>query len=256
MITRLPVARWTLRRAHARLPVQGLVLIASLLALPAHAQPAEAVESSFKLTYGWYNYSNSTQGHDLNLRWEHGTTRAWLGHYGDPTFGHQTRAGIEHTFTLTPILLMQLSVETASRHYFGAAMNVALGNPVFVLVGLERTNLRPYFNLDFNPNDALTVGLGWKSAEGSLLAVAVVADNRLDTGQKIFHLYGRHRFSDAVRLSFDLSRKRADNPDGSIKGWGLSATLDFPSWFLRLAREQRQNFEDYDATRLTVGMRF
>lgn len=235
----------------------AVLALAGVCCGPLQAQPVEHVESSFKATYGWYNYSNSTQGNDLNLRWEHGTTRAWIGHYGDPTFGHQTRAGIEHTFTLTPIALLQLSVETASQHYFGASVAVAVGKPLFVLVGLERTNLRPYFNLDFNPNDAITLGLGWKSSEGSLLAVTVVADNRLDTGQKIVHLYGRHRLSDDLRVSFDLNHKRADGQDGLlVKGWGLSTTLDFPSWFMRLAREQRQNFERYDATRITAGIRF
>lgn len=39
------------------------------------------------------------------VRWEQGRTRAWLGFYTDPNFGHQARVGFDQTFTLAPAAL-------------------------------------------------------------------------------------------------------------------------------------------------------
>jgi len=88
------------------------------------------------------------------------------------------------------------------------------------------------------------------------VALSVVADNRLGTGQQVWHLSARHPVSQDLRLTIDLNYKDGTGPDGPVHGWGLTTTLDFRRWFARLALDQNQNFEKFDAMRLTAGLRF
>ena len=213
--------------------------------------------AQFKLAYGTYFYSDSTIGQDLNLRWESGRTRAWLGHYTDPSFGNQTRVGIDHTVKLAPSLLVQMSLETATRDFLGGSILAAMGHPWFVVAGLGRTNLKPYYNLSYDPNDSFTAGMGWKGEGETAIAMTVVADNRLDTGQRVWHLFGRKRWSDHLRTTIDLNYKQGQGDLGEpTKGWGLSAVFDFDGWFMRIARDQKQNFAPINATRVSLGVRF
>lgn len=233
------------------------LLAISLTATAKEGRLQDPEDAHFKLSYGTYFYSDSSIGQDLNLRWENGRTRAWLGHYADPSFGHQTRAGIDHTFEPAPDLFVQLSLETATQHFWGGSIVAALGNPWFVVAGLGRTNLKPYFNLSWDPNDSLTAGFGWKGDNDTAIAMTVVADNRLDNGQRVWHLYGRKRWSEQLRTTVDLNYKQGIGDIGEpVKGWGLSAVLDFPGWFMRIAHDQKQNFAPINATRISLGVRF
>jgi hypothetical protein len=84
----------------------------------------------------------------------------------------------------------------------------------------------------------------------------LVADDRLHTGQKDWHLYARWPLSADVRGTFDLLRKTGEGDSGEVHAWGWSATIDFPRWFLRLAHDPKQNFSTQDSTRLAAGVRF
>ncbi len=130
------------------------------------------------------------------------------------------------------------------------------GDPWYALLGWGRTNLRPYFNLNFDPNDAITAGAGWKGAGGRGVSLVVVADDRLRTGQKHWHLVGRWPAPGGLHVTLDLLRKTGEGDGGPVAAWGLAATLDFPRWFVRLARDPKQNFSAQDATRLSAGLRF
>jgi hypothetical protein len=230
----------------------------SLLSLAlSHAVLAqEHSDAPFKLTYGAYRYSDQTTGQDLNLRWESPGLHVWIGHYADQSFGHQTRVGFDRGIALNEAAQLQVSMQVASSHFFGGSVQLALGDPVFILAGLGRTNLKPYYNLNFDPNDSVTLGLGWRVSDQSIVALSVVADNRLGTGQQVWHLSARHPVSQDLRLTIDLNYKDGTGPDGPVHGWGLTTTLDFRRWFARLALDQKQNFEKFDAMRLTAGLRF
>lgn len=219
--------------------------------------PHERNAPQYKLSYGTYFYSDNVIGQDLNLRWERGRTRAWLGHYTDPSFGPQTRVGMDHTFELAPKLQVQMSLETATQQFLGGSIVAALGHPWFVVAGLGRTNLKPYYNLSYDPNDSFTAGMGFKVDGDIAIALTVVADNRLDTGQRVWHLFGRTRWSDQLRTTVDLNYKQGRGDLGEpVTGWGGSAVFDFDGWFVRIARDQKQNFAPVNATRVTLGVRF
>jgi hypothetical protein len=141
----------------------------------------------------------------VNLRWEQGRTRAWSGFYTDPNLGHQARVGFDQTFTLAPAALMQVSLQAASQGFFGGSALLVLGDRWFVVARLGRTNLQPYFNLSFDPNDSITEGFGWKGRGDTSLALTVVADDRLGTGQKGWHVFSRTQWNANLRVSADFN---------------------------------------------------
>ena len=234
----------------------ALLLLSLTATLPCMSRADPGDERPFKLTVGEYRYSDSGDGHDLNLRWRHQDTSVWVGAYRDPVFGIQTRAGVDSSLGLGGTALLQASLQAASGGFVGGSLNFQIGEPWFALAGWGRTNLKPYFNLNFDPNDAITAAIGWHGDNGRTVSLMVVADDRLHTGQKDWHLYGRWPLSEDLRVTLDLLRKTGEGDGGYVRGWGWSATLDFPAWFVRLARDPKQNFSIQDATRVALGIRF
>ncbi|RQP21859.1 hypothetical protein [Piscinibacter terrae] len=228
----------------------------SLLALPAIATADAGESKPWKLTVADYRYSDGSDGQDVNLRWRREDTNVWVGTYHDQTFGSQARTGFDTSIALGGSATLQPSLQAASRGFFGGSLNLQVGDPWYVLVGWGRTNLKPYFNLNFDPNDAITLGAGWHGEGGRSIALSVIADDRLHTGQKDWHLYGRWPVAADLRMTLDLMRKTGQGDGGSVHAWGLIATLDFPSWFVRVAHDPKQNFSALDATRLAAGLRF
>ena len=237
-----------------------LLFLATFFALPCAAQAeGGGTERPFKLTLGEYRYSDGYAGHDLNLRWRRDDTNAWVGAYRDPVFGTQTRTGFDTSFAVGGTATLQPSLQVASGGFVGGSLNFQIGDPWYGLVGWSRTNLRPYFNLNFDPNEAITAGVGWRGAQGRTVALTLVADDRLGTGQKDWHLTTRWplaQWSNDAHVVLDVLRKTGEGDSGAVQAWGWSATLDYTAWFVRLARDPKQNFSTQDATRFAVGARF
>jgi hypothetical protein len=208
----------------------------------------------WKLTLGDYEYSGYS-GQDLNLRWQHGDTHAWLGAYTDRLFGAQGRAGVDTSVDLGASVQLQPSLQVATRGFVGGSLTLQAGDRWFGLAGIGRTNLAPYFNLNFDPNDALTFGAGHHTADGSVYTVFVVADDRLHTRQRDWHVNMRIPVSD-MRATLDILRKSGLSDAGYITAWGFSATWDWPAWFVRVARDPYQNFSAQSAWRFAGGLRF
>lgn len=231
------------------------LLLAALLGLLYQQAVAEASEPALKLTAGYYDYGSSS-GKDLNLRWQDNSSHAWLGYYQDPDFGKQWRSGYDHSITVNDWAQLQPSIQLATQGFVGGSINLQLGTSWYGLVGLGRTNLKPYFNLNFDPNDALTLGIGWQGPQGQNLSLSLIADDRLGTGQRHVHAVARWPLGDGQRLTIDLLHKQGTGDAGYVRAWGFSAAYDFPRWFVRLSYDPQQNFSTQDATRLAVGLRF
>lgn len=240
-------------------PMKKCCLLAFQLALVLSYRVSKAEENDvrpYKFSIAEYRYSDGSAGHDVNLRWRRNDTNVWIGAYRDPIFGTQTRTGFDSSISLGGSLLAQPSLQVASHGFVGGSVNLQIGEPWFAVIGWARTNLKPYFNLNFDPNDAVTVGVGWHGEHDRTLSLTLIADDRLHTGQKDWHLYGRWPVSEDLRITFDLLRKTGEGDGGPVRAWGWSATVDFPTWFVRLSRDPKQNFSTLDATRLAVGIRF
>lgn len=216
----------------------------------------------FKFTATRHLVHGGPDGLDVNLRWRREDSSAWIGAYRDRDFGNQARAGWDSVWRLgggaLPVPLSLLpSLQVATRGFIGGSLALQAGERFYVQAGIGRTNLKPYQNLNFDPNDALTAVVGWKGEDGRALGVTLVRDDRLHTGQQHVHLTGQWPLPQGRRLTLDLLRKQGQMEDGTfIRATGFTATLDFPRWFLRAAWDPKQNFEAQDVLRVGAGWRF
>jgi hypothetical protein len=211
-------------------------------------------DRAWKLTLGHYFYRGYA-GSDINLRWRGSNSDAWLGVYADGEFGNQARTGFDTSIDISHSIQLQPSIQLATRGFFGGSFTVQAGKDWFGLAGIGRTNLRPYFNLNFDPNDAITFGVGHRTMNGSTYSLVVVADDRLRTHQTDWHLNARVPVG-RIRATIDVLRKSGLSDIGPITGWGFTATIDWPVWFMRLARDPYQNFSSENAWRISAGIRF
>ncbi len=236
---------------------RGIARIAAMLLTCAATGPAGAGGGTippWKLTLGEYVY-DGYDGTDVNLRWRAADTSAWVGAYTDQNFGTQARAGADTSIDAGQYVQVQPSLQVASRGFVGGSLNVQAGGAWYGMAGFGRTDARPYFNLNFDPNDALTFGAGHHGADGAGYTVFVVADDRFHTGQRDWHANAQIPFGDS-HATLDLMRKSGLSDAGRITGWGGSVNWDWPTWFLRVAYDPYQNFSPQNAWRFAAGVRF
>jgi hypothetical protein len=229
-------------------------LALSICACSLRAWGDAAPSPPWKLTVGEYAYADY-YGTDVNLRWRAEDTSAWLGAYTDPRFGTQTRAGTDTAIEVAKYLQLQPSLQVASRGFVGGSVNLQAGASWFGIVGIGRTDARPYFNLNFDPNDAVTFGAGHQGADGVNYVVFVVADDRFHTLQRDWHGNVQIPFGDS-HATFDVLRKSGLSDSGPITAWGFSANWDWPTRFVRVAYDPHQNFSAQSAWRVATGVRF
>lgn len=234
------------------------LLLAVLLvaAAPVAQADGEARPSlPWKLTVGEYVYRDYS-GQDVNLRWRRGDTDVWAGGYQDRVFGTQLRAGADTSIDVSPWVQLQPSIQVAGFGFVGGSLTAQVGSDAwYAYAGVGRTNLRPYFNLNFDPNDALTFGAGHRAGNGNVYTLFLVEDDRLHTHQRDWHANARIGFG-RQRATIDVLRKSGFSDVGDITAWGASVNWDFPRWFLRVARDPYQNFSAVSAWRLAAGARF
>lgn len=233
----------------------GVAIFSGLLvSLAAACQAFASTDLRWKLTAGEYVYGGY-DGRDVNLRWRGDDSDAWLGTYHDKMFGTQTRAGADTVIDVTKYVQVQPSLQAATHGFVGGSINVQVGGAWYGLAGIGRTDARPYFNLNFDPNDALTFGLGHQAAGGFSVLGFLVADNRFHTGQRDWHMNIQIPHGDG-HATVDVLRKSGLSDAGPVHGWGFTANYDWPRWFLRLAYDPYQNFSAEKAWRFATGVRF
>ena len=236
------------------LGISGVYADASPLGNP-DATAAEAWD--FKLTPSYYATTHIKEASDLNLRANRGPHAVWLGYYRRDGEFVQTRSGYEYTAYM-PFGQIVPSLQLASHGFVGGSLNAQLGDETYALLGFGRTNTHDYYNLNFDPNDSVTYGIGTGLLPKSSISLFTVKDNRLNTGQIITHAVWRLSIDDHQRWTVDLSNKhgRATATDELVSGNALSVTYDFQDIFFRLAQDRKVNFTTEDQTRVSVGLRF
>jgi hypothetical protein len=231
------------------------ILAASLASLATCAIAEDSAEPAFKLTAGWYDYSDSTQGVDLNLRHTSEIGNVWLGYFRYPDQDvNQWRTGWDRTFG--SIVRVMPSLQWASGGFVGGSLQAETGSPWFAGAGLGRTNLRPYYNLNFDPNDAWSLTAGHRGEDGQIVTLLMVRDNREHPDQRHFHAVYRAPQPEGRRLTLDALYKVGLVDDVKIQRFGFTATCDWPRFFVRVAYDPRTNFTPVDAWRVSAGTRF
>ena len=225
----------------------------------AHASEKSADEPAniaYKLTPSFYQASDGNNAVDVNLRANIGSHTAWIGEYRDKDGYRQARTGYENRLDLE-FTRWVFSAQFASGGFAGGSVTTEIGGDTFGILGFGRTNLRDYYNLNFDPNDAITIGVGSRALHNTELSFFQVRDDRLNTQQRVTHCVWRYKPSDLQRITVDASYKSGlTNENILIAGYGLSATYDYDRYFGRIARDQYANFTRSHLTRFSLGMRF
>ncbi len=241
----------------------SLGLLWALGARTVFAEDAPAKEATrdhpWKLSTGVYALAGggqpSAQALDVNLRRTSTWGNAWLGGYQQSSGDlNQWRAGWDQVFHAGAVRV-QPSLQAASGGFRGASLYVEAGKTWFAGVGAGRTNLRPYVNLNFDPNDMLMLALGHRRA-GTQLQAQLVADNRQNPDQRHLHLNWRQDLGGGERLTWDLLLKRGKVDGELIQRAGASLTYDWPRWSVRAAWDPKVNFTAQNMLRVSVATRF
>ncbi len=220
------------------------------------ADNAQQREPAFKLTPSYYRSSDGNDASDLNLRASIGDHTVWIGAYRDRAGFSQARAGYEFHQD-SEALRVIWSAQLASRGFIGGSVTAEVGGANYAIVGWGRTNLHDYYNLNFDPNDAITVGLGSRAIPDTEVSLFRISDDRLGTHQHVTHCVLRYKSSNVARWTLDASHKSGlTGDDLFIHGNAVSLTYDYKSLFLRLAEDQFANFTRNRATRISLGARF
>ena len=222
---------------------------------------AQADEASYKFTTGYYSSTGGglphDQGLDVNVRRTSSTGNTWLAWYRSPVQEvSQPRMGWDNTFELSHVWRVFPSVQVASGGFVGGSVSAETGKNWVAGAGLGRTNLRPYVNLNFDPNDAwmASAGYRWNSRQSMLLQV--VRDNRNNPDQQNVHWVYRMPRPDGQRLVIDVLRKTGTVNDQFVRKYGLSVSYDWPSVFVHLAYDPYVNFTPQNMWRVSVGTHF
>lgn len=242
--------------------VTAVTVFALLLCLAqsAWSQDDKADATPFKLTVGAYRVSGgdlpSGPGLDTNLRYTYGEGNVWLGWFRSPTLGfNQLRTGWDRTIPIGPVRVLP-SLQAASGGFVGGSFAIESGDSWLVGAGLGRTNLRNYANLNFDPNDSVTVYGGYRWEDDTALSLVLVRDNRQNPDQQHVHLVYKQPLPDRQRLTIDLLAKQGTVDGQFIRRTGLTVTYDWARWFVRAAYDPKVNFTTQDMVRLSVGSRF
>ncbi len=239
----------------ARLLLTGTITLLACGMRRAEDTSAPVGQPAWKLTAGRYFYGSGSPGNDLNLRYSAQDAHLWLGHFSQPGEDvGQWRAGWDQS--VFERVRLQPSLQVASGGFAGGSVGLETGDQWYVGAGLGRTNLRPYYNLNFDPNDSYTLSAGWRGDDGSALGALWVRDNRVNPDERHLHLMGQLPLPDRQRISLDLLYKQGLVNDIMIQRLGATLTYDWPTLFLRLAFDPQTNFTPVDAWRLSVGVRF
>lgn len=248
------------RATQAARVLTGVLLVCLVAARGAAAdEPTTETPSpppSNKLTLAYYDFSSGKAGEDINLRHAFRSSTVWIGNYRQNDGFNQARSGYEYDYhggwlTVVP------SVQVATHRFLGATLYGEVGRRFFGIAGTGRTNLQPYWNLGFDPNDYIQFGGGYRDHGGNTVSVSTIHDNRLGTGQSNTHLFVRRYLPDSWRLTVDVVREHGNGDDGlEVRGWAVSVDVDWRRWFLRVAEDPHVNYTPDRQLRIATGIRF
>lgn len=225
---------------------------------PARAQStSDAPVREYKLTPSAYVNDGGMRATDVNMRVRQGNHATWVGHYSNSDQFAQTRAGYEYAWQ-TEWGQWVPSLQVASMGFAGGSLNWQTPGAVFGLLGWGRTNGRDYYNLNFDPNDSVLIGAGFKWREQHVFNLFNVSDNRFDTGQSITHAIWRYSVNASQIMSVDLAVKqgRPTANEAEVRGQIISLVYDHGPVFVHWAQDRKVNFSNDNQTRLALGVRF
>jgi len=222
---------------------------------PQPAPIERADELKTKVTFAVY-YLPREVSYDLNFRRQFGSAFAWIGAFIDPNGGSQGRVGAEYDFHHEWFLFIPTLEVTTNGAVFGS-LYAELGKDYYGIVGFARTNLRPFNDLFFDPNDAVQLGAGYKIDSYDKLYAYSIFDVRLHTHQQDTHVLWRHRLDENNGITLDGLYKSGNTDEHKyIRAVGIGIYYDRPTWFWKAYYDPYVNFTRHTMVRVGVGLKF
>jgi hypothetical protein len=218
---------------------------------------ADEPNYAFKLSPSYYMSSNGVHASDINFRVTRDSTNLWGGYTKEyDGLVSQYRWGADNRKSISDSTYLLSSLQNASGGLWAGTAGLEYGNSWFVNGILGRTNLQPYWNLNFDPNDSYQIGFGKRISKGDSFYLSHIHDNRLNPNQSNSHFVYRNRLNSGDYISYDLLYKQGLVDGEMIRKFGAAIEYDHKHYFAKIAFDPKVNFTANNMTRITLGLKF
>ncbi len=216
----------------------------------------KADEHKSKLTFSTY-FTSGNRAFDLNLRHQLGPFTVWIAGFYDPQTNKLLRTGIQYDYRKAWFHFVP-TIEVATTKAVSGSLSFELGSgKTIVLAGYSRTNLKPFFDLFWDPGDSVQLGIGHKLSSYDRIQAYTIFDVRLHTGQQNTHVVWRHKLNRNNGITLDGVFKSGHEDSGQyIRAVGLGVYYDRPHWFWKLYYDPQVNFASHTMVRTGIGLKF
>ena len=213
-------------------------------------------EFKSKLTFSVY-FTNGEQLYDLNLRHQFGPLTAWIAGFVDPHGTKLIRVGAQYDYKKAWFHFVP-TLEVATTKAVSASLYSELGaGKTIAIVGVSRTNLKSFFDLFWDPSDAVQLGVGHKLSSYDRIQAYSIIDVRLHTEQQNTHVVYRHKLNANNGITFDAVFKTGHEDSGKfIRTAGIGVYYDRPKWFWKVYYDPHVNFTSHTMVRTGIGLKF
>ena len=213
-------------------------------------------EFKSKLTFSVY-FTNGERLYDLNLRHQWGPLTAWIAGFDDPNGSKLIRVGAQYDYKKAWFHFVP-TLEVATTRAVSGSLYSELGSgDTIAIVGVSRTNLKSFFDLFWDPSDAVQLGFGHKISSYDRIQAYSIFDVRLHTEQQNTHVVWRHKLNPNNGITFDGVLKTGHEDSGKfIHTVGIGAYYDRPKWFWKLYYDPHVNFSSHTMVRTGIGLKF
>ena len=213
-------------------------------------------EFKSKLTFSVY-FTNGDRLYDLNLRHQFGPLTAWIAGFAQPNGTKLIRVGAQYDYKKAWFHFVP-TIEVATTRAVSGSLYSELGSGnTFAIVGVSRTNLKSFFDLFWDPSDAVQLGIGHKISSYDRIQAYSIFDVRLHTEQQNTHVVWRHKLNANNGITFDGVFKTGHEDSGKfIHTAGIGAYYDRPKWFWKLYYDPHVNFTSHTMVRTGIGLKF
>ena len=213
-------------------------------------------EFKSKLTFSVY-FTNGDRLYDLNLRHQFGPLTAWIAGFADPNGTKLIRVGAQYDYKKAWFHFVP-TIEVATTKAVSGSLYSELGSgKTFAIAGVSRTNLKSFFDLFWDPSDAVQLGVGHKISSYDRIQAYSIIDVRLHTEQQNTHVVYRHKLNANNGITFDGVFKSGHDDSGRfIRTAGIGVYYDRPKWFWKVYYDPHVNFTSNTMVRTGIGLKF
>ena len=182
---------------------------------------------------------------------------AWIAGFAQPNGTKLIRVGAQYDYKKAWFHLVP-TIEVATTKAVSGSLYSELGaGNTIAIVGVSRTNLKSFFDLFWDPSDAVQLGVGHKLSSYDRIQAYSIIDVRLHTGQQNTHVVYRHKLNANDGITFDAVFKSGHEDSGRfIRTVGIGTYYDRPKWFWKVYYDPHVNFTSHTMVRTGIGLKF